>query len=129
VAQAAEARARLLERRNETAHAAGGDALNAWNREIMSLGVDTAELQAKLDRLNQRLAGYQKVVDDLDELESLSEARRHAEEALRDASHRLRQIERELASIRPPRSILLESTDGAWTPGAPPSPPQAQKDQ
>jgi DNA repair exonuclease SbcCD ATPase subunit len=120
VAQAAEARARLLDRRNDTAHSAGGDALNSWNQEIMALGVDTAELAAKLNRLNERLDGYRRVMDDVDRLEMLRESMEDAEQRVHESRAHLRDLQRKMASIRPPRSVLLESQDstGAVPPDA-----------
>lgn len=123
IAAAAEARARLLDRRTDTANAAGGESLNAWNRDIMSLSVDTAELQARLDRLSSRLDGFRKIMNDLDSLESLNETRRHTEDVLRETSEQLRHLQRQLASIRPPRSILLESKESAG-----PIPPARQSE-
>ncbi len=115
LAQAAEARARLLDRRSETAESAGGDAVRSWNREIMSLSVDTAELQAKLDRLSQRLANYQKVMDDLDQLDALHEQVETAQDSLRQIDAHLREMQRQLARVRPPRSIVLESDENVTT--------------
>jgi hypothetical protein len=63
VAALAEARARLLERREAVADRMGGSILAAWNRELLNLGIDAEEKDAKLriiqdylDRVSQEYA-------------------------------------------------------------------------
>ncbi len=55
VAEAAEARAKLLERRGAAVRAAGGDTVADWNREMMNLAVDQAEMNARSKAINERL--------------------------------------------------------------------------
>ena len=50
-AAVAEARARLLERQEAVSNRAGGDVVANWNRELMSLGIDQAEKEAKVRAL------------------------------------------------------------------------------
>jgi chromosome segregation ATPase len=116
VAEAAEARARLMDRRSDAAERAGAGTLQDWNRELMRLSVDSAELQARLDKLNQRLKAYTDVADELDRLEAVQASQRDADRAMREAREHLRAVGRELARIRPARSIVLESQDRTGEP-------------
>jgi chromosome segregation ATPase len=111
LAEAAEARARLLERRQQVADHAGGDTVNAWNREMMKLSVDSAELQARLKALEQRVQSFHTIVNELDDLEALAESRKYAEHTLHETREQLRALERKLTSIRPPRSIVTQAQD------------------
>ena len=80
MAALSEAKVRLLERQRDLSAAAGGDALVAWNRELLTLGVDVQELKTLDDFLAKRL------------------------QALRDAAElmdRLRRAEAEADKVRP----------------------------
>src|SRR5262249_6105014 len=55
IGQIAEARAKLLERREAATAAAGGDVIAGWNKELMNLSVDLAECQARAKAINARL--------------------------------------------------------------------------
>ena len=118
IAQAAEARARLMERRGEVAERAGQGTLADWNREVMRLSVDSAELQARLDKLNQRLQGYGQIADQLDHYEALQQAQQDAERTVRDARAHLRELNRELSRVRAARSVITESEDRTGQPGS-----------
>lgn len=54
-AEVAEARARLLDRKANAANAAGMELLSQWNRELLTLAIDNAEMQARQKSLRQRL--------------------------------------------------------------------------
>lgn len=54
----AEAKAKLLERQEAAANAAGGDVVSNWNRELMTISIDLAELRARSKALDQQLAAY-----------------------------------------------------------------------
>lgn len=69
VAAAAEAKAKLLERQEAAATAAGGDMVTTWNRELMTLSIDLAELRARIKALDDRLADYAQVHEYLDHAE------------------------------------------------------------
>jgi hypothetical protein len=66
MASLAEAKAKLLEREEAAANAAGGDIIAGWNRELMTLSVDLAELRARSKALDDRLATYAKADNYLD---------------------------------------------------------------
>ena len=67
----AEARARLLERREAVAQANGGELLAALNRELANVAVDVAEARAKLVALEDQLQRFDAVRDDLDRADDL----------------------------------------------------------
>jgi hypothetical protein len=71
IVELAEARAKLLERKSLAASTAGGDTLAAWNRELMNLSVDQAELNARLKAINDRLNRLAEAGDMLDHTEQL----------------------------------------------------------
>jgi chromosome segregation ATPase len=71
VADLAEVRAKLLERKSVAAAAAGGDTLAAWNKELMTLAVDKAELNARLKEINGRLDRLTDAGDVLDHIEQM----------------------------------------------------------
>jgi chromosome segregation ATPase len=119
VARAAEARARLMDRRGEVAERAGRGTLNEWNQELMRLSVDSAELQARLDKLNQRLQSFQAVAPELDHLEALQQTLQEADQTMRETRAHLREMNRQLARMRPARSVVTDSQDKTGEPTAP----------
>lgn len=110
VAQLAEARARLIERRAEALSAAGGETVNEWNKELMGLSVDSAELQVRLQKMSERLARFQQVSGELEELEGALEAREHAAEVVRELRVQLRAVRIDL-SPQSPAAALVRSED------------------
>jgi predicted nucleic acid-binding Zn-ribbon protein len=54
----AEARARLLERREAVKQSSGGEMLSGMNRELATISIDVAEAQAKLKAIDELLARY-----------------------------------------------------------------------
>jgi hypothetical protein len=83
--QVAEARARLLERREAAARAAGTDLLGDLNKELVTLTITIAENQARLKYVEQRLDGLGRALELADGLEqaiaATARARRSAEAA------------------------------------------------
>jgi len=119
VARAAEARARLLDRRGDVAERAGRGTLNDWNQELMRLSVDSAELQARLDKLNQRLQSFQAVAPELDHLEELQRTLQEADQTMRETRAHLREMNRQLSRMRPARSVVTDSQDKTGEPTSP----------
>ena len=119
VARAAEARARLMDRRGDVAERAGRGTLSDWNQELMRLSVDSAELQARLDKLNQRLQSFQSIAPQLDHLEELQHTLEDAEQTMRETRAHLREMNRELARMRPARSVVTDSQDKTGEPTSP----------
>jgi hypothetical protein len=85
----AEARARLLERRDAVARASGGELLEALNRELATLSIDAAESQAKLAALDALLAKYVDAEELLGRADDVRRERQRREDALRKAESRL----------------------------------------
>jgi hypothetical protein len=99
LAGAAEARAKLLERKRDAAAEAGGDALAALNRELITLSIDLHECHARLDYIRRRLP---KLRDALDLTEVFESARRDASEATskeHKAAAQLQEIRKDLADV------------------------------
>jgi len=55
MAALAEAKAKVMEREEEVAHAAGGDEMQQWNQDLLLLSVDLADLHAQSNALHKRL--------------------------------------------------------------------------
>lgn len=70
-ASLAQAKAKLLERQEAAANAAGGDVVSSWNRELMTLAVDIAELKARSHALDDRLTRYANADKSLNECDGL----------------------------------------------------------
>ena len=85
----AEARARLLERRDAVARANGGELLEALNRELATLSIDAAESQAKLAALDALLAKYVDAEELLARAVEVRQDRERHVSDLRDAQARL----------------------------------------
>ena len=111
IAEVADARAKLLDRRASAADAAGGDTVSSWNKELMALSVDTAELQARLEKLAARADRYRQVMDQLDQFENLTAARDSLQESLDQLRDRLRELQHEQRATRAPRSLVVHCED------------------
>jgi hypothetical protein len=70
-AQAAEARAKVAERKRDALAAAGGDALASLNRELRMLAIDRAEQEARFKLVSQRLDQIGGEVDTIDRYDQL----------------------------------------------------------
>jgi len=55
------------------------------------------------------------VMGDLDQLDALHERVETAQDSLRQLDAHLREMQRQLARVRPPRSIVLESEEDVTT--------------
>ncbi|MDB5320386.1 MAG: hypothetical protein JWN40_2017 [Phycisphaerales bacterium] len=94
----AEAKARLLERRNSAAAAAGGGALADWNRELLNLSLDAQERRARMKFLSQSLDRIRQGLPMLDQLQELEEALPAARRAAVEAGRAMDDLDRELSS-------------------------------
>jgi chromosome segregation ATPase len=92
----AEAKARLLERRNMAATAAGGGALADWNRELLNLSLDAQERRARMKYLSQSLDRIRQGLPMLDQLQELEEALPAARRAAAEARRAMDDLDREL---------------------------------
>jgi chromosome segregation ATPase len=109
IAAAAEARAKLLQRRHDAAAESGGSALDGFNHELMTISIDSKELSAKLDYLKKQLDGLRQASDEEDSLKRLETDATQAHDGLDSASHRLRDIEQQIATRTPPHIVIKES--------------------
>lgn len=70
-AQAAEARAKVAERKRDALAAAGGEALTSLNRELRMLSIDRAEQEARFKLVSQQLDSIGNVTDTIDKYEQM----------------------------------------------------------
>lgn len=111
VAKAAEARARLLQQQRDAAAAAGGSALETFNRELMTLAIDAREIEAKLDYLEERLPALRAAVELLDESVRTENEARDARQNLDQARETMRRIRLHAENEQPPKVLLKESSN------------------
>jgi chromosome segregation ATPase len=111
IGRVAEARAKLLQQQRDAAAAAGGAALEAFNRELMSLSIDCKELEAKLAYLSDRLPKLREVVDQIDELQRAEREADHARALVMKQTDELRATQMRMLGTGdgPPQVMLKES--------------------
>jgi chromosome segregation ATPase len=100
MAALAEARARLAERRQQTAATAGGAALAEWNKELLNLSVANAERHAKLKFLEDRRQGLAEALQKADDLGRYKDAMARADSARRSAQQEIEANEESLRNLR-----------------------------
>lgn len=108
IARAAEARAKVLQQQRDAATAAGGTALEAFNRELMTLSIDSREIEAKLKHLEQRLPRLRQAVELLDRYQPIQQRALEANEALAKATREAQRIRVMLQENAPPRVLVKE---------------------
>jgi len=109
VAQAAEAKAKLLQQQRDSSAAAGGTALEAFNRELMTLSIDSRELEAKTKYLQERLPRLREAVELLDDYNRIQQRAADANSALDEALREQRNVRDSNREDRTPRVLLKES--------------------
>jgi chromosome segregation ATPase len=112
IAQAAEAKAKLLERQRESAADAGGGQIDALNQELTTLNIDLAEIDAKLTALNQDRDGLQWALDHVDQLTHLSATLADEQKDLDSAKQNLRQTQERLNQTPPVTIQVVRSSNG-----------------
>ncbi len=116
---AAEARAKWLERKMAATAAAGGDAVAAWNKELLSLSIDLAELKARADALEVRLQQVSHALSALDQRASPQSLQQRIDDAnrqVRDVENQMGDVERDLRPENRARVTVVESSDEAVPP-------------
>jgi chromosome segregation ATPase len=113
VAAAAEAKAKLLQRRRDAAAEAGGDALEAFNRDLLTLSVDIQEIQAKLDFVQDRLKHLRGASDQTDALQRALDQAKAAEDELDSKAAELRKVQHELAAAPTAGMTVIAGEDRA----------------
>jgi hypothetical protein len=109
VSAAAEARAKLLERRRDAAAEAGGDALQAFNRELLNLSIEQRELEARLDYIARHLPGLREASDLAGDLDRAESDVASARVELRETDAKLRDFA--LRTTRSPQFSVMESVN------------------
>jgi hypothetical protein len=96
--QVNEARARLLERREAAAKAAGTELLGELNKELITLSITIVESEARLELVSKRLEGLGRAVDMVDELEQLQASAARAAQMLDWAEMEAQNASKQLAT-------------------------------
>lgn len=104
-AAVAEARARLLERREHSARGGGADLLMELNRELLMLTINAAETSARLDFAKDAVEKSRPMLSLLGELERRRIETGRAEAALADAEKSVAEFRRQAAAQEPNVSI------------------------
>ena len=112
-ASEAESMAKLLERRQSMATSIAGDTLPSWNRELLSLGIERAELEASVKLLSARLERLASVVTELDRYDLLIRQREQVREELDTATHSVRTMRQRLSSMVMPEAFVESSSQQA----------------
>ncbi len=108
-AQAAEAKAKVLQQQRDASAAAGGSALEAFNRELMTLSIDAKELDTKTKYLEERLPRLRVAVERLDDYIRIEQRAKEANASL-DITSRNLQDERTMhEQSNPPKVLVKES--------------------
>lgn len=110
----AEARAKLLERRDAVAQNSGGELLSVLNRELAMVSIDVAEARAKLAALEEQLQRFDGVRDELDGAEQLRLTQTRLLRSLEDAERAFRE-----ASKAVPKQPLRVIKSDSMAPGDP----------
>jgi hypothetical protein len=109
VAQAAEAKAKLLQQQRDASAAAGGTALEAFNRELMTLSIDTRELETKIKYLSDRLPRLREAVELLDDYSRIERRAAEANGSLEVATRDAQNARRAQQFNDPPRVVVKKS--------------------
>jgi chromosome segregation ATPase len=103
----AEARAKLLERREAVAQASGGELLAALNRELSMISIDVAEAEAKLDSIEKLLKQFGSVQGELSDAEQARREWARASDRAEKAQYKWREVRQSI----PPAAIEAVRTD------------------
>jgi hypothetical protein len=109
VAQAAEAKAKLLQQQRDASAAAGGTSLEAFNRELMTLSIDAKELDTKSKYLEDRLPRLRQAVELLDEYTRIDQRAKEVNASLDVVSRNLQDARAMNQVNNPPKVLVKES--------------------
>jgi hypothetical protein len=107
---AAEARAKLLERRRQAATEAGGDVIQSFNKELLTLSIDLRELKARQDYLQQRIAHLREASAKLEKMHEAEGEATDAEHVLGDPN-RWSEIQNIPVGEIPPITVTIDPVD------------------
>jgi hypothetical protein len=116
VAAAADAQAKLLQRRHDAAAEAGGDALQAFNREAVTLSVDLSEAKARLKFIDDRLSHLASASDQIDRLERAQAQEQSAAAEVDKRTKALHDLQEKIASLPPGELTVISSQNSATPP-------------
>jgi len=114
VGAAAEARARLIERKMTAAATAGGDTVAAWNRELLGLSIDLAELRARAEALDVRLQQITHALSALDRRASPASLQQRIDDAnkqMKELENQMGEVDRSLRPENLARVAVVDSSD------------------
>jgi len=109
VAQAAEAKAKLLQQQRDASAAAGGTSLEAFNRELMTLSIDAKELNTKTKYLEERLPRLRQAVELLDEYTRIDQRAKEMNGSL-DVVTRNLQDAQAMNQVNNPPKVLVKAS-------------------
>ena len=109
VAQAAEAKAKLLQQQRDSAAAAGGTSLEAFNRELMNLSIDAKEMDIKTKYLEDRLPKLRQAVELLDDYTRIEQRAKDADSSLDIVTRHLEDARAVHEQANPPKVLIKES--------------------
>jgi len=101
-AELAEAQVRILERKEQATRAAGGEALADLNKELLTVSVNAADAEARLQFIDASLKRYAAIVSSIDELERAIRDLQRAEADADAAKRTLHQVEKLAQAMQPP---------------------------
>lgn len=118
VATAAEARARLLQRRLDATAEVGGETLEALNRELTTLSIDLHELDARLEFIKNELRTLGQATRTLAPIEQLEADIAEARETKKKTAAVLEGIQRQISESGTPTIEVISSENLKMAPGA-----------
>jgi hypothetical protein len=111
--QLAEARAKLLERRETAARSAGSELLTDLNKELITLSITIVENEARLEYVGRRLKGLAQATDLVDDLEQLQATANRVSKQL-ELAEAERQAARRQAAIAPAFSVSVSWSEARF---------------
>lgn len=105
-AKVAEAKIRLLERREQAAKGAGTDTVKGLNDSLLMMSIDIAEQQARLEAVRETLASFERATELLERVDQTMERRQEAAQALAERRAKAREVEMKMGSVRQPTISL-----------------------
>lgn len=108
-AKIADAKARLLERREMAARAAGGEMLAELNRELLMLSINRAEHEARLKAIQESLERFHAASDEVDALKKAEKDLHMLEARYEEAMQRAFETEERYQNLRPPTVSVVDS--------------------
>jgi len=121
-ARAAEAKARLLERRETVSKASGTDLLGDLNKELITLTITIAENEARLRYIDEQIAGLSRALELVDGLDQRQAAAARARRQLDEAETQYQSLARQI-STNPNFAVSLQWSETDVEPAGAPAQP------